>query len=147
MIKAVFVGLVTLALVGPAYAAPDKAPDNSIVGIYSCEGTNPDGGTYAGIVQIIKHGDSYLVRWTMPDESQVLGIGILNGGTLSVSYYGGTPSIVVYSIENGKLTGTWTAVGADGELFTETLTKMPEGAPRPPKPTKRESPPRPRITV
>jgi hypothetical protein len=147
MIKAAFVGLVTLALVGPAYAAPDKAPENSLVGTYSCEGTNPDGGTYAGIVQIIKHGDSYLVRWTMPDESQVLGIGILNGGTLSVSYYGGTPSIVVYSIENGKLTGTWTAVGADGELFTETLTKMPEGATRPPKPTKRESPPRPRITV
>ena len=120
---------------------------SSVVGTYSCEGTNPDGGTYAGIVQIIKHGDSYLVRWTMPDESQVLGIGILNGSTLSVSYYGGTPSIVVYAIENGKLTGTWTAVGADGELFTETLTKMPEGAPRPPKPAKRKSPPRPRITV
>ena len=147
MIKAALVGLVALALVGPAYAAPDKAPENSLVGTYSCEGTNPDGRTYAGIVQIIKHGDSYLVRWTMPDESQVLGIGILNGGTLSVSYYGGTPSIVVYSIENGKLTGTWTAVGADGELFTETLTKMPEGGTRPPKPTKRETPPRPRITV
>jgi hypothetical protein len=147
MVKAVLVGLVTLALAGPAFAAPDKAPESNLVGIYSCEGTNPDGKTYAGIVQIIKHGDSYLVRWTMPDESQVLGIGILNGGTLSVSYYGGTPSIVVYAIENGKLTGTWTAVGADGELFTETLTKMPEGAPRPPKPAKQESAPRPRITV
>ncbi|SRR5262245_5633345 len=147
MIKAVLVGLVTLALAGPSFAAPDKAPESSIVGTYSCEGTNPDGGTYSGIVQIVKHGDSYLVRWTMPDESKVLGIGILNGATLSVSYYGGTPSIVVYSIENGKLSGTWTAVGAEGELFTETLTKIPEGAPRPPKPTKRESPPRPRITV
>jgi hypothetical protein len=148
MVKAVLVGLVTLALAGPAYAAPDKAPESTLVGTYSCEGTNPDGKNYSGIVQIIKHGDSYLVRWTMPDESQVLGIGILNGGTLSVSYFGGTPSIVVYSIaENGKLNGTWTAVGAEGELFTETLTKMPEGAPRPPKPTKRESPPRSRITV
>jgi hypothetical protein len=148
MVKAVLVGLVTLACIGPAYAAPDKAPESTLVGTYACEGTNPDGKTYSGIVEIIKHHDAYLVRWTMPDNTQVVGIGILNGGMLSVSYFGGTPSLVVYSVvENGKLHGTWTAVGADGELFTETLTKMPEGAPKPAKPTKREAPPRPRITV
>lgn len=152
MVKTVLVGLVTLTLIGPAYAAaPDKAPESTIVGTYACEGTNPDGGTYAGIVQIIKHHDAYLVRWTMPDDTQVVGIGILSGGMLSVSYFGGTPSLVVYSIESGKLHGTWTAVGAEGELFTETLTKMPDGVapkpPKPPKPAKRDSPPRPRITV
>jgi hypothetical protein len=149
MVKTVLVGLVTLALIGPAYAAPDKAPESTLVGIYSCEGTNPDGGTYSGIVEIIKHHDAYLVRWTMPDDTQVVGIGILSGGMLSVSYFGGTPSLVVYSVaENGKLNGTWTAVGAEGELFTETLTKMPAGsAPRPAKPAKRDSRPRPRITV
>ena len=149
MVKTVLVGLVTLALTGPAYAAaPDKAPESTIVGTYACEGTNPDGGTYSGIVQIIKHHDAYLVRWTMPDNTQVVGIGILSGGMLSVSYFGGTPSLVVYSVESGKLHGTWTAVGAEGELFTETLTKMPDGvAPKPPKPAKRDSPPRPRITV
>jgi hypothetical protein len=68
---------------------------------------------------------------------------------LSVSYFGGTPSLVVYSIgENGQLNGKWTAGGAEGEIFKETLTKMPEGAPRKPaKPTKRDSRPRSRITV
>jgi hypothetical protein len=149
MVKTVLVGLATLAVIGSAYAAPDtKTPETSLVGVYACEGTNPDGKTYTGIVEIIKHRDAYLLRWTMPDESQVVGVGIFTGGMLSVSYFGGTPSLVVYSIaENGRLTGTWTAVGAEGELFTETLTRLPEGAPKPPKPTKRESPPRPRITV
>jgi hypothetical protein len=68
---------------------------------------------------------------------------------LSVSYFGGTPSLVVYSIgENGRLDGKWTAGGAEGELFKETLTKMPEGAPRKPaKPTKRDARPRSRVTV
>jgi hypothetical protein len=66
-----------------------------------------------------------------------------------VSYFGGTPALVVYTIgENGRLEGKWTAGAAGGEIFAETLTKMPEGAPRPPaKPTKRDAPPRPRITV
>ena len=148
MVKAALVGLVTIALLGSAYAAPDKTPERDLVGTYACEGTNPDGASYTGIVDIIKHHDAYLIRWTMPDDSQVLGIGILSAGVLSVSYFGGTPSVVVYSIaENGKLNGTWTAVGAEGELFTETLTKMPEGAARPAKPTKRDSRPRSRITV
>jgi hypothetical protein len=150
MVKTVLVGLAILALIGSASAAPDtKTPETNLVGVYACEGTNPDGKTYSGIVEIIKHRDAYLIRWTMPDESQVVGVGIFTGGMLSVSYFGGTPSLVVYSIaENGRLTGTWTAVGAEGALFTETLTRLPEGAaPKPPKPTKRESQPRPRITV
>ena len=48
--------------------------------------------------------DTYLVRWTMPNDSQVVGVGILSGDQLSVSYYGGTPALVVYSIaENGTI--------------------------------------------
>ena len=148
MVKTVLVGLVTLALIGPVYASPDKTPERNLEGTYSCEGTNPDGKTYTGIVEIIKLRDAYLVRWTMPDQSQVLGVGIFTGSMFSVSYFGGTPALVVYSLaENGRLDGTWTAVGAEGEVFKETLTKMPGGAPKPAKPTKRESPPRSRITV
>jgi hypothetical protein len=148
MVRTVLVGLVTLALLAPAYAAPDKTPERSLEGTYTCEGMNPDGKTYTGIVDIIKFRDTYLVRWTMPDDSQVVGVGILTGGMFSVSYFGGTPALVVYSLaENGQLDGTWTAVGAEGEVFKETLTKMPEGAPKPAKPTKRESRPRSRITV
>jgi Flp pilus assembly pilin Flp len=149
MVRAVLVCFVALALVGPVYAAPDQTQQGSLVGVYTCEGTNPDGTAYSGIVEIIEVKDTYLVRWTMPNESQVVGVGILNGSMLSVSYYGGTPAIVVYAVAaSGKLSGKWTAGGAEGSVFTETLTKMPEGTAKPkPKPTKRESDTGPRITV
>jgi hypothetical protein len=153
MARAALVVLVIFALVGPAYAG-EQAAEKSLAGVYSCEGTNPDGRTYAGIVEIVRIKDTYLVRWTMPNDSQVVGVGILSGDVLSVSYYGGTPSLVVYSVaESGQLQGKWTAGGAEGMVFTETLTRMPEGAPKPPrpskpaKPTNRDSDAGPRITV
>src|SRR5262245_13457752 len=148
MVKTILAGLVALAFVGPANAVPDKAPEHSLVGTYVCEGNNPDGKPYSGIVDIVKHHDAYLVRWTMADDTQVVGIGIQTGGMFSVSYFGGTPALVVYSVaDNGRLDGTWTAAGAERELFKQTLTKVPDGAPRPTKPTKRDSRPTPRITV
>jgi hypothetical protein len=153
MARAVQVVLVIFALIGPVYAG-EKAPENNLTGVYACEGTNPDGATYSGVVEIVRIKDTYLVRWTMPNDSQVVGVGILSGGQLSVSYYGGTPSLVVYSVgENGQLNGKWTAGGAEGLQFSETLTRLPEGTPRPAKPAKpskpthRESDEGPRIKV
>ena len=148
MARAVLVCLVILGFVGQVHAS-DTPTETSISGTYECEGQNPDGAMYQGIVEIVKHRDTYLVRWTMQDDSQVVGIGILSGSMLSVSYFGGTPALVVYTIaDNGKLEGKWTAGGANGQVFTETLTKMQEGAPaKPAKPTKRDAPPRSRITV
>jgi hypothetical protein len=150
MVRAVLTCLAIFGIVGQVCAAPDSTAEApNLVGTYSCAGTNPDQTTYEGIVEIVKNRDTYLVRWTMQDDSQVLGVGIFTGGMLSVSYFGGTPSLVVYSIgENGRLDGKWTAGGAEGEIFKETLTKMPEGAPRKPaKPAKRDSRPRSRVTV
>jgi hypothetical protein len=152
MARAVLIVLMVFALVAPVYAG-DEAAEKSLSGVYSCEGTNPDGGMYAGIVEIVSIKDTYLVRWTMPNDSQVVGVGILSGGQLSVSYYGGTPSLVVYSIaENGQLNGKWTAGGAEGMLFSETLTPLPEGTARPKpakpaKPTNREPEAGPKVTV
>jgi hypothetical protein len=153
MARAVLVVPVIVALVAPAYAG-EQASEKSLAGVYSCEGMNPDGRTYSGIVEIVRIKDTYLVRWTMPNDSQVVGVGILSGDVLSVSYYGGTPSLVVYSVaESGQLQGKWTAGGAEGMVFTETLTRMPEGTPkplkpsRPAKPTNRDPDAGPRITV
>jgi len=147
MVRTALVGLVILTLVGPVFGAPESAPETNLVGVYQCEGTNPDGATYSGVVEIVKHKDTYLVRWTMPNDSQVVGVGIMNGKMLAVSYYGGTPALVVYSVvDNGRLEGKWTAGGAEGAVFKETLTRMPEGG-APPKPTKRNSRPRSRVTV
>src|SRR5262245_54497150 len=149
MVRTVLVCLVIVALVGPVNAVPEATTETTnLVGTYACEGTNPDGATYSGIVEIVRLKDTYLVRWTMPNDSQVVGVGIFSGNQLAVSYYGGTPALVVYSVaEGGKLNGKWTAGGADGEVFSETLTKMPAGAPKPAKPTKREPSSGPKIKV
>jgi hypothetical protein len=149
MVRAVLACLVIFGVAGQVCAAPEPTSAGSdLVGTYSCAGTNPDGGTYEGIVDIVKMKDTYLVRWTMQDDTQVVGVGIFAGGMLSVSYFGGTPSVVVYSIgENGRLDGQWTAGGAEGAIFKETLTKMPEGTRKPAKPAKRDSRPRTRVTV
>ena len=145
MVRTVLVCLVTLALVGPVYAVPDAPTEINLVGTYACEGTNPDGATYSGIVEIVRLKDTFLVRWTMPNDSQVVGVGIYSGNQLAVSYYGGTPALVVYAVaQDGRLNGKWTAGGADGEVFTETLTKMPAGTR---KPAKREKSTGPRISI
>src|SRR5262245_22670161 len=86
MLRAVLVGLVVFALVSPVFAS-EQTPEINLAGVYSCEGTNPDGRAYSGIVEIVKIKETYLVRWTMPNDSQVVGVGIFSNGTLSVSYF------------------------------------------------------------
>ena len=113
-------------------------------GVYLCEGTNPDGDHYRGIVQIAAIKNTYLVRWTLADDVEVMGVGILLNGSLSVSYFGGTPAVVVYKVDPEKLVGQWTMGGAEGKTYEETLTRIPEeklrqqpGAPGRQQPTSR----------
>ena len=48
---------------------------------------------------------------------------------LAVSYFSGLPGVAAYQIEDGsRLVGEWTVAGAGGELFSETLIKMPAEA-------------------
>ena len=125
MFRTLLLGVVLLALVGPVRAAVEQAQEGDLTGVYACEGQNPDGSPYKGIVEILKVEDTYLVRWTMPNNSQVMGVGIFRNGVLAVSYYGGAPAVVVYSsTQDGHLDGKWTSGGAEGSVFTETLTKM-----------------------
>ena len=46
--------------------------------------------------QIAAVRNTFLVRWTLADDVEVTGVGILNDNQLSVSYFGGTPAVVVY---------------------------------------------------
>ena len=112
-----------------AQATPIKKLDPS--GIYLCEGTNPDGKKYRGIVQIAAVRGTFLVRWTLADDVEVTGVGILNDDRLSVSYFGGTPAVVVYRITGDKLVGEWTMGGTEGSVYAETLSPMPEGMMKP----------------
>ncbi len=111
--------LVALCAIG-SIAAPATSPD--LTGVYSCDGTNPDGKPYHGRVEIRQVRDTFRVRWTM-DDGAITGVGIYSGGVLAVSYFGGAPAVVVYTVDGEKLVGQWTMGGAEGAMYTETLTK------------------------
>ena len=136
MVRSVLFGVLIFALSGPIGATvEDTTPEKDFTGVYSCEGTNPDGRSYIGIVQILKVDGTYLVRWTMPNDTQVMGVGIFSNGVLAVSYFGGSPALVVYSTTtDGRLDGKWTMGGAEGSVFKETLTRVATGAATPDKP-------------
>ena len=126
-------------------AGSEKKHDLS--GVYACTGNRPGGRSYRAIVTIVGQGNVYRLRWTFAGERGNLGIGILHGDTLSVSYHSGRSNgIVVYDIHESKeLVGEWTVVGADGVIFKETLKKLPASSyqgqqPRSPQPRDRETP-------
>ena len=112
---------------GQQAPAPEATPlKRNVAGVYLCEGANPDGSAYKGLVEIVAIDNTYLVHWVMADGAEVLGVGIRNSDVLSVSYFGGTPAVVVYRIDGDRLVGQWTMGGAEGMLYSETLTRMPE---------------------
>ena len=142
MIKSVLLGFATLALFTSVTAAAERASESDFTGTYACEGKNPDGSPYGGIVEILKVRDTYLVRWTLSNETRVVGVGIFSGGVLAVSYFGGSPALVVYSATtDGRLDGKWTIGGTEGAVFSETLTKIDKAElmkpAKPDKPSKR----------
>jgi hypothetical protein len=111
-------------------------------GTYLCEGTRPDGADYKGTVRIVRHNGAYQLVWNVGREEQHLGIGILNGDVLAVSYFGGAPGVVAYRVERAekgvRLVGQWTVANAGGEVFGETLTRLTQevtAMPAPPAPS------------
>lgn len=121
MVRTVLVGVVLVALggIGPI-AAPDPQPD--LAGVYRCDGKNPDGSAYQGVVEIAKLRGTFRVKWTL-DDGAVMGVGIFSGGVFAVSYFGGAPAVVVYTVDGDRLVGEWTMGGVEGAVYTETLTK------------------------
>jgi hypothetical protein len=124
MARTVRFALVLIAALGAMMAvAAENRGDLS--GIYLCEGINPDGTPYKGLVEITATADAYQVRWTMSEQA-TNGIGIYSGGVLAVSYFGGTPGVVVYRRDGSRLVGEWTMGDSKGQLYSETLTKLPK---------------------
>jgi hypothetical protein len=130
MRRIVLLGVVAaLSVMGPTAA---QAPQPDLTGVYRCDGKNPDGSAYRGVVEISKIRDTFRVRWTM-DDGAILGVGIYSGGVFAVSYFGGAPAVVVYKVDGNRLVGEWTMGGAEGSMYAETLTKTP-GVPAPSRP-------------
>ena len=124
MVRTFLLGVVLVVLVFSgdigSGAAPDSPPD--LAGTYRCDGMNPDGTSYQGVVEIRKLRDTFRVTWKM-DDGSVIGVGIFSGGVFAVSYFGGAPAVVVYKVDGNRLVGEWTMGGIEGAIYTETLTK------------------------
>jgi hypothetical protein len=121
-------GLITVALlllVGRMTTIADPADPQEIAGVYAGEGSNGDGSPYRAIVVIEKYRDAFRVQWIFPSRTATIGLGILDGNVLAVSYYGPRPGIVLYKVDGTTLVGQWTLLGAGGMLSKETLTRIP----------------------
>ena len=99
-----------------------SSPDPS--GAYRCDGASPDGRDYRAAVEIVRNGDTYVVKWLTPRGLVNVGVGFVSGATLSVGYVGATAGVVVYHMDGKQLTGKWTDISASGRVYTETLTKL-----------------------
>ena len=138
MPRIVLLGVVLTAVcVLNSNAAPAGPAD--LVGVYRCDGMNPDGSAYRGVVEIAKVRETFRVKWTL-DDSAVMGVGIYSNNILAVSYFGGAPAVVVYKVDvdGTKLVGEWTMGGIEGSVYTETLTKTSSEAPSLDQPRRQE---------
>src|SRR5687767_3881180 len=124
MARTVLVAVV-VALVGIAAPAAAADPPTDLAGLYHCTGTNPDGSTYESVVEIVQIEKTYRVLWRLDQERSILGVGIFSNDVLAVSYFAGSPAVVVYKIDGEKLVGEWVMGGREGSVLSETLTKMP----------------------
>jgi hypothetical protein len=106
----------------PLISAPPSMPSSAqpngvlnISGTYAVTGTNPNGTTYRGSVQIYRDGGSYRFKWLIANAAPYDGIGVLNGNTIVVNWGQTYPAI--YQVgANGVLSGTW-----NNGTATETL--------------------------
>jgi hypothetical protein len=121
----------TAAIVAESGATEEAAV---LTGTYDCQGMEPDGTPYRGVVQIIPNHGTYDIIWTFSSGQQYAGLGVVNGDVLAVSYFTNRPGVVAYKIESSeqgpRLKGQWTVVGA-GAVFQETLTRTSRDVKRP----------------
>ena len=125
MLRTILVTFALLLFIGRLATVAEPADVTDIAGVYAAEGNNGDGSPYRAIVVIEKHRDAFRMQWIFPTRTAAVGLGILNGDVLAVSYYGASPGIVLYKIEGSKMVGDWTLFGAGGILSKETLTRIP----------------------
>ncbi|NLI99507.1 hypothetical protein GX441_12750 [bacterium] len=76
-------------------------------GTWKLEGTNPNGSAYKGVLKLDHTGPTYAVEWQIEDPP-LFGTGFSVDDILIAGY--GTSmglGLVVYTISEGELTGTW----------------------------------------
>ncbi|HXT64191.1 MAG TPA: hypothetical protein VN696_14230 [Pyrinomonadaceae bacterium] len=108
----------TLSSLAPATHA-------NIAGKYTITGTNPNGSSYRGGLEVIEHGDVYQFRWLAGNQSD--GVGVVNGEVVAVAFASGANGtgcgVIDYNIQgDGSLLGRWGYWGKD-EAGSENATR------------------------
>ncbi len=93
--------LLTLAFL----LTPVLALAQSIGGVYTAQGRNPNGSSYTGTVWIDDAGDAYSVDWEV-GASSYSGLGTVQGSVFVVDWGDAYPVYYVI-LPNGELHGTW----------------------------------------
>jgi len=106
-------------------AKTTSAPAPDIAGKYNVTGTNPNGGTYKGTLEVITRGDVYQFRWNA--GTQYDGVGVQNGNIIAVAFANGSDGkgcgVVDYDIaSDGSLNGKWGYWGTN-DAGTESATR------------------------
>jgi hypothetical protein len=135
LIRRTLLCAILLLLTAPTASPQESAAlrgEPDVSGLYACNGTAPDGQTYRGSVDIFRHDDTYQLLWRFSPDEQYLGLGVVTGDVLAVTYFAGGPGVVAYRIEQDaktlRLAGEWTVPLADGRVFRETLTRTGDSA-------------------
>ena len=118
MYRTVLLGaiVVALAMIGSTAA---QAPQPDLAGVYRCDGKNPDGSAYQGVVEISRVKETFRVRWTM-DDGAIMGVGIFSGGVFAVSYFGGAPGFRLHCLSSTSRWGVGRASRSRGSIFLAT---------------------------
>lgn len=119
-------------LSGPwSYAAADtlgseviEGVPESLEGSYAVTGTNPNGTTYSGTVDIRRQGQTYFLAWQIGDTAYQ-GVGVYQDGVLAVGWGDQERGLgtISYKLGEPKLLGTWA-------FLRDTNTKVENLVPR-----------------
>lgn len=133
MIRGLCVVVAVLVALGTTGSAARQQATGDVAGSYLCEGTNPDGMTYRGTVEVTQDGDVWDLHWTFEPMGSAMGIGILHGSVLAVIYQtdAGLVGVAAYTSERQgttlRLVGRWAMPGFN-RVGRETLTRSAPGS-------------------
>ncbi|MBD3285108.1 hypothetical protein GF359_01875 [candidate division WOR-3 bacterium] len=100
-----------------------------VAGEYKIKGSNPDGGSYSGNLNIVKTGETWTAQWMTGAE--VYGTGFVIDDILILGYgdnYG--VGVALYEVSDTKLNGIWTYTDYDGLAESSPLKTGTEKASR-----------------
>jgi len=111
-----------LALAFSTVACAASAESLTLATKYTAAGTNSDGSSYSGTVNIKVLSDTtFAIRWEIAGTTYK-GFGMRRNDALAATYeIDGEPGLVIYQVDGNGLNGLWAIRGKDG-VGTEHLT-------------------------